>query len=95
MPEKPDWYRFDLGTPAIYRIQISGYLDDGWSNRLGGMTIQHAVAASRTTITTLHGKLVDQAALFGVLNSLYGLGFPVITVQCAPAGTLQSFSSSI
>ena len=84
MPEKQDWSQFNLGTPAVYRIKIRGYLDESWSNRLGGMAMQHKAATGGTTITTLQGQMVDQAALFGVLNSLYGLGFPILSVECAP-----------
>jgi len=46
------------------------------------MAIQHISTIDGTTITTLQGRMVDQAALFGVLNSLYGLGFPIVSVQC-------------
>ena len=84
MPTEQDWSKFNLGTPAVYRIKIRGYLDDNWSNRLGGMAIQHTPATGGTTITILQGEMVDQAALFGVLNSLYGLGFPILSVECEP-----------
>ena len=84
MPEKQDWSKFNLGTPAAYCIKIRGYLDDDWSNRLGGMDIQHTLTDSGITITTLQGIMIDQAALFGVLNSLYNLGFPILSVKCAP-----------
>jgi hypothetical protein len=80
--QEKDWSNFNLGTPAIYSIKIRGYLESDWSNRLGGMTIQHTTG--NTTISTLHGEMVDQAALFGVLNSLYGLGFPILSVECNP-----------
>ncbi len=82
MQEEQDWSQFNLGTPAVYYIKIRGHLDVDWSNRLGGMTIQHTITASGTTITILQGKMVDQAVLFGVLNSLYGLGFPILSVEC-------------
>lgn len=95
MTETQDWSRFNLGTPAIYKISVRGYLDSSWSSQLGGLDIRNATTADNTPTTTLQGKLVDQAALFGVLNSLYGLGFPVMSVECAPAGTPQSFLSSI
>jgi hypothetical protein len=84
MPENQDWSQFNLGTPAVYHIKIRGYLDDNWANHLGGMAIQHKTATDETPITALQGTMVDQAALFGVLNSLYGLGFPILSVQCTP-----------
>jgi len=85
MLEKQDWSQFNLGTPAVYHIKIRGYLDNNWSNRLGGMAIQHRAAVGGITITALHGTMVDQAALFGVLNGLYGLGFPILSVECTPS----------
>ena len=84
MSQENDWSNFNLGTPAIYSIKIRGYLESDWSNRLGGMTIQHTSLDGNTTISTLYGELVDQAVLFGVLNSLYGLGFPILSVECNP-----------
>ena len=86
MEERPDWSMFNLGTPAIYHISVRGYLDDSWSNQLGGIAIHNTMTADETPITILHGELVDQAALFGVLNSLYGLGFPIMSVECTPEG---------
>lgn len=83
MPQKQDWSQFNLGTPAIYLIKIRGYLDDDWSNQLGGMTIRHITAVNDVPITILQGEIIDQAALFGVLNGLYGLGFPILSVDCS------------
>lgn len=91
MSQEQDWSKFNLGTPAIYRIKIRGYLGEDWSNRLGGMTIQHTSVDGKTTITALYGKMVDQAALFGVLNSLYGLGFPILSVECNPSPVNEIF----
>ena len=73
--------RFSLSSPAIYVIKIVGYLDDSWSEQLG-MTMEHTTINDDTTITVLRGVLVDQAALFGVLDGLYGLGFPLLLVDC-------------
>ena len=85
MAEKLDWSKFNLGSSGVYEITVLGYLDDSWSNQLGGIAIRNATTDQETPITILHGELVDQAALFGVLNSLYGLGFPLLSVECVPA----------
>lgn len=84
MSESQNWSKFNLGTPANYRITVRGFLDQSWSNQLGGIAIQNETTADDAAVSVLKGKLVDQAALFGVLNSLYGLGFPIISVECAP-----------
>jgi hypothetical protein len=74
---------FSLHTPAMVNITIVGYLDDSWSEQLG-MSIDHATINDGMSVTVLKGELVDQAALFGVLNGLYGLGFPLVSVDCEP-----------
>jgi hypothetical protein len=73
---------FTLGTPAIYRIRIAGYLNPGWAGSFGEMTISHQITVDGSPHSVLTGRLVDQAALFGVLDNLYGLGFPLVLVEC-------------
>ena len=46
------------------------------------MAINYALGADGSLLSVLTGGLVDQAALFGVLNGLYGLGLPLISVEC-------------
>ena len=33
-------------------------------------------------VTVLTGQVMDQAELFGTLNRLYNLGFPLLSVEC-------------
>ena len=60
-----------LYTAARYRIRVKGYLDSSWSDRLGGMSITTTREADETSVSTLDGLLLDQAALMGVLMTLY------------------------
>ena len=71
--------KFDM--PATYRICFRGYLPESWSDRLGGMAIAIHDQAEKEPVTVLSGWLPDQAALLGVLNTLYGLHFPLLTVE--------------
>lgn len=73
-------FTFDLA--ATYVICIQGYLDQRWSDRLGGLTIQATHQPDQTWVTILSGELQDQAALVGVLNTLYDLGLPLLSVEC-------------
>jgi hypothetical protein len=45
------------------------------------MTVETAVVGGRTRITTLTGNVMDQAALTGVLNTLYELHLPLLSVE--------------
>jgi len=71
---------FDRTQPITYQITVGGRLEPDWSDCLGGLTITTKEHGAQT-ITTLYGELIDQAALMGVLNNLYGLGFLILTVE--------------
>jgi hypothetical protein len=67
--------------PATYQISVQGRIDPTSSDLLGGMTISATTAETGMPVTTLEGDLRDQAALAGVLNTLYELHLPVISVK--------------
>jgi hypothetical protein len=77
--------KLDFHAPATYRIQVRGYLADSWSDRLAGMGIARTDPQSENPVTTLCGWLVDQGALIGVLNALYSLHLPLLSVECLAA----------
>ena len=68
---------------AEYKISVVGFLDENMSDRLGGLTILNAESEQHLAapIVTLTGKLTDQAALFGVLNALYNMRMPLLSVE--------------
>jgi len=70
-----------LWAPATYRVEVDGHLDESWSDRLAGMRITTRKRSDQTTVTTLVGRLRDQAELSGVLNSLYGLHLSILKVE--------------
>ena len=69
-----------MNTPAIYRIQVEGHLDSDWSDRIQGMNITKQ--GEPTSGTVLVGRLKDQSALSSVMNTLYELHLPVVSVDC-------------
>lgn len=71
-----------MDRPTRYRICVRGELDERWAARLGDMTITSECGEGDRTVTTLEGRLRDQAELFGVLNTLYELHLPVLSVEC-------------
>ena len=75
--EKPS----NFSTPATYSIHVEGLLDVSWSERLAGMNIKTIKRKNRPLMTTLSGRLKDQAELLGVLNSLYNLGITLTNVK--------------
>lgn len=67
--------------PASYQICVQGRIDPTWSESLEGMTICEVTVEADYPITTLEGDLSDQAALAGILNTLYELHLTVISVK--------------
>jgi len=73
--------RLKLWTPAIYRIEVEGEVAESWADRLGAMRITTRKRKDQTTVTTLIGRVTDQAELTGVLNTLYELHLPILSVE--------------
>ncbi|HXZ03642.1 MAG TPA: hypothetical protein VEH81_02360 [Ktedonobacteraceae bacterium] len=72
--------------PAVYRIKIQGILDTNWSDYYGGMTIEHEGEPKHYTMSILMGRLADQSALIGVLNSLHDIGYSILSVEYLDVG---------
>ncbi len=71
----------DFGGPASYRIEVQGRLDPSYSSRLAGMTITTTESGDGPARTTLTGPIRDQAELSGVLDTLYGLHMPILSIE--------------
>ena len=81
MPQSRPGKGLKLETPATYRIRVQGRLDETWADRLGGMAITSTSTKEKLPVTLLVGHLIDQAALSGVLNTLYELHLPLLSVE--------------
>jgi len=93
MAHATSWKGLKLETPATYRIRVQGRLDDTWADRLGGMAITTGTTADKPSVTILVGHLADQAALSGVLNTLYELHLPLLSVNNLDEPLPQSFDT--
>ena len=71
----------DFSAPATYIIQVEGLLDEVWAERLAGMKLKTIKRENLPPVTTLKGRLTDQAELLGVLNSLYNLRVTLTNVK--------------
>lgn len=70
-----------VSTPGVYQIRVQGELDASWSDRMNGADIRAQHLPDKSAVTVLTGHFCDQAALSGVLNTLYDLGFPLLEVM--------------
>ena len=73
-------FRLPIDKSASYQISVQGHVSPRLADRLG-LSIAD-VDEPNQTVTTLSGQVVDQAALMGILNSLYGMGFSLLSVEC-------------
>lgn len=78
--------RLKPDTPAAYCIRVQGFLDESYADRLGGLTIKPPSQEDEQPVTTLCGRLVDQAAFAGVLSYLYDLHLPLLSVEWVAVG---------
>lgn len=74
--------KLKLETPAIYQIIVQGNIDLSYSPILSQFQINNETMEGEPDITLLVGKVEDQAALSGILNTLYELHLPVLSVEC-------------
>ena len=61
---------------ARYQIKVRGRLDEDWSDWFSGMTVTF-----ESSVTTLTGAVVDQAALRGILSKIWDLNLTLISVN--------------
>lgn len=62
--------------PGLYEIRIKGHLNDRWAARFEGMILR----LEDNGDTLLTGRVVDQAALHGLLRQVRDLGMPLLSV---------------
>ena len=62
---------------STYELRVKGHLRDRWSERLGGLTVRRLDDGT----TVLSGPIVDQAALYGLINRLRDLGLPLLSMN--------------
>ena len=59
-----------------YRIQVKGHLAARWAARFDGMTLTPQDDGN----TLIQGRVVDQAALHGLLAQIRDIGMPLLSV---------------
>ncbi len=81
MSKSRDMDRVKFEGPATYRITVRGFLRETKSDILAGMRITSESRGDQKPVSTLIGRLVDQAELSGVLNTLYEMHLSILSVE--------------
>jgi hypothetical protein len=63
MPQPESRKSFTFDRPGNYRIRVQGFLDESWSERLGGLRITSSSLKDKGPVTALVGQVCDQAEL--------------------------------
>jgi hypothetical protein len=71
---------------GAFRILVEGVLDPVWLECLGGLEITEQRHPGQPVLTQLTGRLVDESALQGVLDTLFMLGMHLMLVERLPPG---------
>ena len=72
---------FSFQKPAVYKIKVQGEIIGSLANKLGGLQINVDRAKDYKSETVLIGQINDQAALSGILTTLYDFHLPIISVS--------------
>jgi hypothetical protein len=70
------------GQPLVYQIRLKGHLSPRWRDWFDGLTLTPEDNGN----TVLTGRVVDQAALHGLLKRVRDSGIPLLSVNPVKAG---------
>lgn len=84
MSDTRRWTR--IQQPGQYEIRLQGHLDNRWAAWFDGLGLTHQTDGT----TVIHGPVVDQAALHGLLQKVRDLGLPLISVLQVDADLTSS-----
>ena len=80
---------------GLYEIRLKGHLDSRWAEWFDGLGLTN----DQDGTTVIHGNVLDQSALHGLLRKVCDVGLPLISVtrvesEKAPAAAAEPTDSS-
>ena len=73
--------KLSIDQPGTYCIRVQGTLSERWAGYFEEMALSTEIDPDGNPLIVLSGRLPDQAAVQGVLQKLYNLGFALISVE--------------
>jgi hypothetical protein len=82
MAQSPNSHQilYPLDRPILYEIRASGRLSERWQDCFTDMAVEIELGPDNHPVTVLRGRVIDQAALQGILQQLYSLGMPLLSL---------------
>ena len=78
---EPERRKRKMEDSATYQICVQGCLEEVWSDRLANMTITMDLKGQLAPVSILKGLIRDQSELLGVLNGLYMMRVPILSLE--------------
>jgi hypothetical protein len=72
-----------------YRIVVRSELSERYAAAFEEMELK-----TKSGLTILTGKIIDQSHLYGILDRLSGLGLELLSVECLPEETEDDAANS-
>jgi hypothetical protein len=73
--------QFPMDAPATYRIRVQGCPSQSWVEAMWGNVFETRQVPEAPDQTVFVGEIMDQAALVGLINTFYNLGYPILSVK--------------
>ena len=73
--------KVDFYSPAVFLIEVKGKIDKSLSDMLGVLKISYDPIDEKTTVSRIKVKVLDQTALMGILNTLYEMRLPIVSIK--------------
>lgn len=78
--------KLDVDQRRMYQLRIGGRLSQKWMDWFEGMTI----TVEEDGNTLLAGRVIDQAALYGILKKVRDLGMPLLSINSSGPGSQKT-----
>jgi len=82
----PATSQLTVDSSATYKIHVQGYLDETWSETMGGANIRAQNRPEEPPVSEVTAEFQDQSALAGALSLLFDLGLPLLSVETLGIG---------
>lgn len=73
--------RYTLDMPACYKIRVQGNVSANWIDYFEGISVVLSAPRGAVPVSTIYVPDSDQAAVLGILNTLYDRGFPLLYLE--------------
>jgi hypothetical protein len=70
-----------LHLPTTFEIRVPGRLNPSWVDHVDASTITYTDDEEEGPLTVVMLRNADQSALIGLINVLFGLGVPLVSVR--------------